>query len=418
MNGTNDISKAEALELNKDIVNKQQGINPTTEQLLNAPKTRDDLYQKIRKWIYLPDTKRIDIILAVSISVYQEGKPLWVFFVGGSGDAKSELIKPLEKLPYARKIDQLTANTLATGKKNAHDLGSELEHNHTLLLFTDLACLTSLNKDEKKKIWGQFRTLFDGDIFKDTGSGVHKAYEECHVNILACTTSAIKDEYHIHQQLGTRELLFDTDPDPRHNTEKMRHALNNRNKQKQMRKEIEDAILGFLADKEFNENIEIPSEIIDFLFRKCEKLRLLRATGKTDWKTGELDADIEAEVTTRLIQQFGLLYQSLYSLDENYPEKRFKAIIEHFVKSSSQPVRYKLYQFFTKNNDWFKIFELHQRLKNSRTAIKAECEALWNLGFLDKKYEYEEVGYEGSNRYRDVAYYSILKKIDQQERII
>lgn len=407
----NEEAKKEKLKPMKEI------LEPQRKKLEKRPKTLKEVYKRVQIWLYLPDTLRIDVILAVAITVKDKGERLWVFFVGGSGDAKSELLRALEGLPYVRKIDQLTANTFASGKPNADDLGSELQDNDILLLFSDLACLTSLNKDEKKKIWSQFRTLYDGEIYKDTGSGVKKKYDNCNVTILGCTTNQIKNEYHIHQQLGTRELLYDTEPDYRDNKTKMKKALENRSKKKEMKQELKDTLQGFLLDKKFDSNIPIPENILEFIFKKCEKLRLLRASGSsTDWRTGELDSDIEAEVTTRLVQQFSLFYQALKSLDPNYPEERYQQIIERFVKSSSQPVRYKLYEYFKKNPEWTTIYNLHLKLKNSKIAILSQCESLWNLGSLEKEFREESVGYEGSNRWKDVAYYKPLFS-SQQEKI-
>jgi len=141
----------------------------------NIPKTLEEVHERMQKWLFIQDTNRIDLLLATAISVYRDGDPLWIFQVGGSGDIKTELTKSIDGLPYGRRIDEITTHTLATGKKDAWDLGRELDHNYTLLIITDLASLISSNKDEKKKIWGSFRTLYDGDIFRDTGGGVKKS---------------------------------------------------------------------------------------------------------------------------------------------------------------------------------------------------------------------------------------------------
>lgn len=369
-------------------------------------KSREAMYERLRKWLYLPDTNRVDLILSVYISTFDEGKPLWVFIVGGSGDCKSELLNTLDGRPNVRKVDQLSANTLASGKtrhkKNDNgeskeyavkDLGGELEGKKTLLMFTDLACLTSLNKDEKKKIWSQFRTLYDGEIFKDTGSGVQKKYTDCHVNIVAAVTSAIKDEYAVHQQLGTRELLYDTEPDPRDNKEKMNWSLKHSGKEREMKQDLKSAVDGFLLDKKYNPSLEMPQHILNYLYLQCEQLRILRATGKVDWRTGEADGDYEAEVTTRLIQQLSKLYRALHSLDPEYPDENFFAIVERIVRSSSDPIRYKLYHFFPQSlGQSFTAYDLHLLFKNSRMAISAQCEALWNLGLIEKSMDVEQIG--------------------------
>ena len=133
---------------------------------------------------------------------------------------------------------------------------------------------------------------------------------------------------------------------------------------------------------------------------KCEELRILRATGKIDWKTGEADADYETEVTTRLVQQLAKLYRALHSLDANYPEENYKNIVERIVKSSSEPIRYKLYHFFPQHiNEWYTAYDLHLRFKNSRIALSSQCEALWNLGLIKKRLDVEQIGGHVSTDY-------------------
>jgi hypothetical protein len=376
------------------------------------------VYETVQKWLYFPNTERIDIILAVTLSLFYDGNPLWLFIIGRSGDAKTEIIRALEGLPFIRKIDQLTANTFASGRKDVNDLGSELQNKRTILLFSDLACLISLNKDEKKKIWSQFRTLYDGDIYKDAGSGAQRKYQNCHVTVIACVTRVIKEEHHVHQQLGTRELLYDTDATPADNVSKMKRVTKNIGHRKLMRDEIKQDIHNFIKSHKFNNNIEVPKEILDFIYNECQKLTFLRATAPVDWYSGELSGDADAEVPTRLSEQFIVLYKALKSLDANYPNNKFKKIINNIVKSSSHPVRYKLYNIFKKNPDrWFKISELMKMTKLGRKAVVSQCEILWNLNSVEKEIREELVGATGvytdkdgvehtrGGRMRDVWYY-------------
>ena len=358
--------------------------------------TLQQVYDVIKKWLYIPNLERIDLILAVTLSLFYEGNPLWVFIVGSSGDAKTEIVKALEGLCHVRKIDQLTANTFASGKKDAKDLGSELTNKKTILVFIDLACLTSLNKDEKKKIWSQFRTLYDGEIYKDTGSGAKKKYQNCHVVVIACTTRAIKEEYHIHQQLGTREFLYDTCANPEDNISKMHRVIDNMGKQTLMRKEIQEIVHSFILSHRFNNDIIISQEITNYLYKQAQKLALLRASGPIDWSTGELSGDVDVEVPTRLIEQFTVLYKALKSLDSTYCDNSFKNIVENIIQTSSHPVRYKLYRIFKgQPSQWFKIPDLQRLTRLGRKAIIAQCETLWNLGSLQKEIREEHIGVTG-----------------------
>jgi len=358
--------------------------------------TLQHVYDIIQKWLFFPHTERIDVILAVVLSLFYDGNPLWLFIIGRSGDAKTEIIKALDGLPFIRRIDQITANTFASGRKDAKDLGSELTGKRTILLFTDLACLISLNKDEKKKIWSQFRTLYDGDIYKDTGSGCDKPkYKNCHVIVIACVTRVIKEEHHIHQQLGTRELLFDTNAEFNDNLAKMKQVYRNTGRRNQMRTELKDIIQGFIKTHRFDNTITIPEDVLDYIYTRCQKLTILRATAAVDWYSGELDGDADTEVPTRLSEQFMVLYKALHSLSQNYDDSRFKTIIENIVRSSSHPVRYKLYQIFKDNEnpgEAFTIRDLMRITRLGKKAVTSQCEILWNLGSLEKETKEEIVG--------------------------
>jgi len=376
----------------------------------SAPQSLQDVYTRIGKWLFVPDTDRIDVVLAVALSNQYKGLPLWLFIIGSSGDAKSEIVATLDGMPNLIKIDQITPKTLASGAKEGgkkvHDLGEELQNKSTILLFKDLACLTTLKSDDKREIWGQFRTLYDGEINKKTGSGVHTLYKNCHVTIIACMTKLFKQEQLVKEQLGTRELQYEIWANPKHDIEKMKKAMSHRGKEKEMREELRETVQGFLSTKEFDESIVMPADIFDFLLKKCAKLRLLRATAYNDYYSprAELIGDADAEVTTRVMQQFDVLYCSLKSLDEEYPLEKFKKIIENVVKSSSHPIRYKLYNFFEKKSfEWYNLNQLHSELRIGRKSISGQCEILWNLDYLEKQNREEEVYF--GNKWQDVVYY-------------
>jgi len=402
-------------------------INPNavTRDFIDAPKDLEEVYKRLRKWLFLPHTEQVDLVLAVALSTFSDDKPLWLFLVSSSGNSKSEIVKTLDGLPFVRKVDTITPNTLASGKEDVPDLGSELANKHTLLLFTDLASLTSLSSDQKKQIWGQFRNLYDGEIYKDTGSGVNKKYENCHVTMLACGTSAIKDDFHINQQLGTREILYGIPSRYEDDRQKMKAALTHKGQEELMKKEMAAAMQGYLAQKEFDPTIDLPEHIVEFLMRKSMKLKILRApVSSTDWYSGELQSNAEPETPTRLIQQFSLLYRCLHSLEDDYDDDKFKGIVENIIRSSSHPVRYEVYEFFKDNLDvWFKVPQVQEGLRMGYKAVKSQCECLWNLRVLQRKTEEERIGgflhvdADGNEsmrggRVQDVYYYRMIKPIE------
>ena len=339
-----------AMALNKEMDNTssfKRILKGEEKKIKNA--TLENVYKVTEKYLHINDRNRIDIILATALSNQLPGTPIWMYIVGNSGDWKSAFARSLEGMHNVMKVDQITKNTLASGLKDASDLGAELDHASKILLFPDLAALTSMNTDEKNAIWGQFRNLYDGFIDKRTGSGVHRKYDECHVTMIACTTQSIRNEILIHAQLGTRELMYDTNANTIDNDFKMDKAWENEQYEDEMRTEIQKAVCDFLTYHKV-QDITITPEIKVFLKTEATRLSILRASGTVDRIYKELLNPIYPEVPTRLIKQFKRIYICLKSLDDNYPDKKAKQIISHIVDSSGNKVRQIVLKVL-KNND-------------------------------------------------------------------
>ncbi len=398
-----EIDKKEALKLNKELNKKRKTMikikkeadEGLEEERKNIERSSlKDVYDVTEKWlgIRLKDRNRIDIILATVLSNQILGTPIWLFIVGASGDWKTAFCSALEGLKNVIKIDQMTKNTLASGQKDVEDLGSRLHNASTILLFLDLASLTSANNDEKNQIWGQYRTLYDGDIYKVTGSGVNKKYEKCHVTMIACTTPSIRNEILIFAQLGTRELMYDTEADPIDNDFKMDKAIANERYEEQMKEELCEVVKNFIIYHKVKE-IEISEENIKFLKSEASRLTVLRASGTVDRVYKELINPIDPEVPSRLIKQFIRIWRCLKSLDDDYPDEKAKKIITHIVNSSGDKIRQMVLALLRNNPDKeFKIPDVQEHTRLGRKSIKGQLEMLWNLRILEKSVKIERIG--------------------------
>jgi hypothetical protein len=379
------------------------------------------VYDTFDKYLYLPDKRRLDLILAIALSKKEKGTPLWLIIVGASGDGKSEVLKTLEGYPDAIKIDSITPNTLASGKPDYHDkdgnliqasdLGHELHDRSTLFIIPDLAVFSSKCSEDKNEIWAQFRNLYDGFINKRTGGGVEREYENCHITFLACSTTIIRDEIIVHQQLGTRELMWDTgledksnDYDPKKYS-KIRKAWDNEKYEETMRKELAKTTLEFLGAKVFKriEDELIPDEMKEYLISEANRLAILRATVLIDQSQRECVSPVVPEEPTRLIKQFKRLYIALKSLDPEYSDDRIKSIIKTIVDSSGHKVRQIVIRVLEGSfNRWLKIKEISTETRIGRNSLKQQLEILWNMGIVDKETRDERIGgypyYDGENR--------------------
>jgi hypothetical protein len=338
------------------------------------------------------------------------------------------------------KIDQITPNTLASGKPDMRDkegniiarsdLGYKLQNKNTILLIPDLASLSSKKSEDKAEIWGQFRNLYDGFINKRTGAGVERLYENCHVSMIGCSTPVLRDEIIVHSQLGTRELLWDTGKEEDDGvTKKVSMAWDNEITEDLMRTEIKDSMQNYLKYNKFkriNEK-EIPEDMKKFLCSEAERIAVLRATGMIDQSYRELNNPVVPEIPTRTIKQFKRLYISLKSLDKDYSDDRVKSIIKTLVDSSGNMVRQLVLEVLSKNyNSWYKIKDIQSCTKLGRNTVKSQLEMLWNMGVVEKEVREETIGgYVTNNTYgveehrgghvEDIAYYRYMTVGDMKQ---
>jgi hypothetical protein len=326
----------------------------------------------------------LETLIAVVLSNKFKGTPLWMIFCGSSGDAKSTQILSIEKLQNVILIDQITKNTLASGKPKVKDLGFKLKNSSHIVVIPDLACISAKYKDDRKEIFASMRNLYDGFIRKHTGAGKPRKYNNCHVTLIAGAKHILKKEYLIHQQLGSRELIFDTDALMTDNEYKMDASWNNEKYELKMKKELQEIITKYLSTAKL-QDIEISTEIKEFLKKQAIKLSILRAVGDYNQYTDELDVNIHPEVPTRLIKQLKRLYVCLKSLDKEYTDDRAEEIIKHIVKSSGNPNRQSILEELESNpQKEYSINEMRYLTKLGYRACKRELEALWNLGLVEK----------------------------------
>ena len=425
----------------RDQIKQTRNIIEEQEKKDKENATLTKVYEVLDKYLYLPDKRRVDLILAIALSKKELGTPLWLVIVGSSGDAKSEIIRAIEKYQGTIKIDQITPNTLASGKPDVIkdkktgqmitlpvvDLGSSLQNKSTLLLIPDLAVFSSKNTDDKQQIWAQFRNLYDGFINKRTGTGVNRAYENCHVTLIGCSTPVIRDEFIVHAQLGTRELMWDTglekdgNPSKEHTRKhKTLMAWSNEKYEEQMRKEVADIVLNFLKFKKFKRipDEEISDEIRDYFIEEANRLSTLRASVMIDQTHREVNNPVIAETPTRLIKQFKRIYMSMKSLDDNYNDDKIKEIIKILVDSTGNTVRQMIMETLRLSfNRELTIKDIQMLTKIGRNSVKTQLEILWNLGVIEKEIKSERIGaycyaYDDSYGHHEEMRGGMIKEIE------
>jgi len=352
-----------------------------------------DLYSDL---LYIEDTNRIDIILATALSNKLEGIPIWLILVGASGDMKSVQLNSIRtKDVYL--LHNLTSKSLVNGYKDKEehpDLAPELDGK--IIIIPDMAQILKLPTIEKAEIWGQLRDLYDGFAGKVSGMGSRQRYENIRTTLIAGSTPAIDGQILVHQDLGTRELLYRT--------------LGNKNKQKLMEKcfeneELEEKIKTILTEvtSSFLENtpvkrIEINRECLEEIKKIAIFISYMRATAEIDSYSNTLRNDVYPEEPSRISKQLKRIFICLKNLDKNYPDKTALKILWHLGKSSSFPIRNKIFETLINDNCEYSTSQISDMLHTGKSTSQRELGILWNMrlvncrkektNFFDRTYDY------------------------------
>ena len=343
--------------------------------------TLEQLHQTYKDLLYIEDTNRIDIVLAVTLSQRLEGIPIWLFLVGASGDMKSVQLNTLDdNEDVTFYLHKITSKTLVNGYKDKEehpDLAPLLKNK--LVVIRDMATLLKLPPVEKGEVWGQLRDLYDGFAGTCSGQGVNIKYKDLKVTLLAGSTPAIDGQILIHQDLGTRELIYRT-KGIKNKELVMRKCEENEEYEKEITEKLRTITRSFL------DRAKIKRAVTEDVMKEIRKIALytskMRATGDIDSYTSELRNYVYPEEPTRLVKQLKRLYICLMSLDKNYDSQRALDILWHVGKSSSFPVRINLYEFMKKQTEEMSTSRISELLKIGKSTTKRELSILTGLGLV------------------------------------
>lgn len=367
----------------------RKAIEIITNEKLKQPgqPTLQDLYIVYKKWLYLEDTKRIDIVLATYLTQYLDGTPIWLIIVGNSGDGKTEQIMALNKCDNFKILHNLTSKTLVSGNPKVNDLAPEL--NNKVVIIPDMAQLLQLSPQEKGELWGQLRDLYDGFAGKNSGAGKRANYDKLRITLIGCSTPKIDSQILVHQDLGTRELIYRTE-DITDDFTLMKFAMRNETEEKKMRQEMCDITFNFLKDKRI-----IQRELEESELEELQNIALFiaqsRATAEYDSYTNELRNFVYPERPTRVVKQLKRIYMALLSLEQDYSKNRAFEILWHLAKSCAFPLRISIFEhfvrdFISKNHiEEFSTSKVANTLLIGKRSAQRELFILWNMGIIHKR---------------------------------
>lgn len=340
-----------------------------------------ELHNFYKDNFHIEDTKRIDIVLAVALSQKLPGIPLWLILVGPSGDMKSVQLNAFRGDDIFV-LHNLTSKTLVNGYKNKDDhpdLAPLLDNK--LILIPDMAQILKLPPSEKGELWGQLRDLYDGLAGKVSGMGSNSRYENLHVTLLAGATPSIDGQILIHQDLGTRELIYRTSG----NIDKdktMLQCFENEEFEREISDELKELTTKFMESANIKRE-KLSQDIIDELMKISTYITYMRATADVDSYTNELRNLVYPEEPTRIAKQMKRLFICLKSLSNDYSTERAMKILWHTAKSSAFPIRIKIFEKMLNTEEEMSTSKISELFCIGKKSTSRELSILWNMNLVN-----------------------------------
>ncbi len=372
--------------INKAIKGEEHFVEKAKRKIKEKKIKLVDLHNRYKELLYIEDTNRIDVVLAVALSRKLEGIPIWMIIVGASGDMKSVQLHAVRNDEHTFLLHNLTSKTLVNGYKDKEkhpDLAPELDKK--LIVIPDMAQLLKLPPVEKGELWGQLRDLYDGYAGKVSGQGSQARYEGLKTTLLAGSTPAIDAQILVHQDLGTRELIYRTKGSK--NKEKvMKKCFENEELEEDITEKLRDITTTFLKQTKIKRDF-ISEETINEIMRIARYITFMRASAEFDGFSNELRNIVYPEEPTRIAKQLKRLYICLMSLAEDYPEERAIEILWEIARSSAFPLRIKIFEFLLTQDNSLTTSKIAETLHIGKSTAKRELGVFWNLGIVNCRKE-------------------------------
>lgn len=177
-----------------------------------------DVENKVKQYMLLEDKGIVRLICAAMLTNYLPTPPSWIFIVGNSSGGKSMLLSALKDVEGIFELDDMTAQTFASGMKgqSQNSLLYQLPENGTVLI-KDYTTMLTKDRESRGQILGQMRKIFDGDYRKKFGNGEEVVWKGKMGMLAGVTPEIYSAEITVtNAALGERYLYYQMEMPDRH----------------------------------------------------------------------------------------------------------------------------------------------------------------------------------------------------------
>jgi len=355
----------------------------------------DGVQEVFNKWFYIEDQDYLKVIVATVISHYFDAKPVWLLLVAPPSATKTSFLMPLCCLPNTHLIGKLTAKAFFTAEslkpqyaKNedkSNDPSLLYRFPNGILIAKDFTTILNLSSDTRAEILQDLREIWDGKLSKDTGKGAMPVWEG-KITFIAGCTEFYESFREIDQTLGERFLLYKNIIENKY--EATKKAMFQIGKEKEMNKELEDAIKTYFSkldiEKDLNK-IPIPQEIADEINYLSQFVVKARSSVQRDIRH-EIIHCPGAEYPFRLCNQLVIIAKAL-SIINKHPEVTDEEarIVKKLGLMTIANERYTILRVLADTNTVWRTRELRNKAQMEKMVFHRVMENLVVYGLVESE---------------------------------
>jgi hypothetical protein len=233
------------------------------------------------------------------------GIPLWMFFVGPPGSAKTVLIQSLREWKRCYSTSSLTSHALISGSTQGEGGDPSLipKLADMMLAIKDFTPVLEMRDTDQSEIVSTLRDAYDGSCGKTFGNGVERRYV-VKFSIVSGVTPAIYVKSETHSGMGERFVKFMIGDNLTHHAEQeiIARAIHNVDDSKLMTDEIADVTCRVLRSPR-SAMPTIPPHVTERLIAAAQYGAYLRGTVTRDFRGENVQGRPFRESGTRLGMQ-------------------------------------------------------------------------------------------------------------------
>lgn len=330
------------------------------------------------------DLDALHVVLAVTASERLLGDPVWLLYISGSGNAKTETVGALAGAGafVTSTITSEAALLSGTSKreKSADANGGLLRRigDRGVLVIKDVTSILSMNRDSRSGVLAALREMHDGHWERNIGTdgGRCLTWRGRLVVVGACTTS-----WDTHREviatMGDRFVTLRSDSS-RGRITAGRCAINNTGSETAMRAELAAAVDAVIRAVNPDTVIGLSPSEEDRILAAANVVTLARTACEYDYQGNVLDAH-QPEMPTRFAKQLNQVFRGAVAIGLSRGDALHLAI--RCARDSMPPLRLAILEdVATFANTPTR--DVRRRLDKPRTTVDRQLQALHMLGLV------------------------------------